>query len=77
MSSRGKGNLVSCVFLLDGAKASCDVQVVMVRAPGAAKGWSAYVPNLFYNVAVPGERMRALHRGVLPVVFLPFSTRKV
>jgi hypothetical protein len=27
---KGKGTLVSCIFLLDGPKASCDVQVVMV-----------------------------------------------
>ena len=26
VSTKGKGTLVSCVFLLDGPKASCDVQ---------------------------------------------------
>ena len=31
VTSKARGNLASCVFLVDGSRASCDVQVVMMR----------------------------------------------
>ena len=49
VTHRGKGNLASCVFLLDGARASCDVQVVMARAPSRSEGmyaFASYVPPI-------------------------------
>lgn len=57
---------MSCTFLLDGAKASCDVNVVLVRRPGSGKGAAAYVPNLFYNLASPGSYAVVRMDAVLP-----------
>lgn len=66
MTTKGRGNLVSCVFLLDGAKASCDVQVVMARKPGATKGVAAYAPSLLYNLAVPSAYGVVRMEAILP-----------
>jgi hypothetical protein len=66
VNARGAGNLVSCIFLLDGKRASCDVQVVLVRKDGLPKGVAAYVPNLLRNLAVrpfavPGSCTTSMH----------------
>ena len=83
VNTRGKGALVSCVFLLDGVKASCDVNVVLARKPGAGGGskkkgegggggsvlggLGLYVPNLFYNLAVPGGGFEVVRmEAILP-----------
>lgn len=63
VSSRGNGNLASCVYLVDGERASCDVQVVLVRAPGSAH---AYVPNLVRNLAAPEQWRVARMEAILP-----------
>ena len=69
VTHRGKGNLASCVFLLDGARASCDVQVVMARAPSRSEGmyaFAAYVPNLLKNVFDPGAWRVVRMEAILP-----------
>ena len=69
VTHRGKGNLASCVFLLDGARASCDVQVVMARAPSRSEGmyaFASYVPNLLKNVFDPGAWRVVRMEAILP-----------
>jgi hypothetical protein len=51
------------VYLVDGERASCDVQVVLVRAPGSAH---AYVPNLVRNLAAPEQWRVARMEAILP-----------
>ena len=63
VASRGSGNLASCVYLVDGERASCDVQVVLVRGPGAAY---AYAPNLIRNLAAPEQWRVARMEAILP-----------
>ena len=63
VTSRGNGNLASCVYLVDGERASCDVQVVLVRGPGAAY---AYAPNLIRNLAAPEQWRVARMEAILP-----------
>lgn len=63
VASRGNGNLASCVYLVDGERASCDVQIVLVRKPGAGY---AYVPNLIRNLAAPEQWRVARMEAILP-----------
>ena len=63
VTSRGSGNLASCVYLVDGERASCDVQVVLVRGPGGAY---AYAPNLIRNLAAPERWRVARMEAILP-----------
>ena len=70
VTHRGRGNLASCVFLLDGSRASCDVQVVMARAPSRSEGIYAFascaVPNLARNVASPEAWRVVRMEAILP-----------
>ena len=70
VTHRGRGNLASCVFLLDGSRASCDVQVVMARAPSRSEGIYAFasyaVPNLVRNVASPEAWRVVRMEAILP-----------
>jgi len=64
VTTRGRGNLASCVFLVDGARASCDVQVTMIRAP--SRGVAAYLPNLARNLANPEAWRVSRMEAILP-----------
>ena len=64
VATRGRGNLASCVFLVDGARASCDVQVTMIRAP--SRGVAAYLPNLARNLANPEAWRVSRMEAILP-----------
>ena len=49
---------------------------VLVRKPGATKGvLAAYVPNLFYNLVMPGEGGRG--RGGVVLYSNSFKTPKI
>ena len=70
VTHRGRGTLASCVFLLDGSRASCDVQVVMARAPSRSEGIYAFasyaVPNLVRNAASPEAWRVVRMEAILP-----------
>jgi hypothetical protein len=67
VNSRGSGNLASVVYLVDGERASCDVQVVLVRAPGQAFGAvQRIMPNLFVNLAAPEGWRVVRMEAILP-----------
>ena len=66
VTSKARGNLASCVFLVDGSRASCDVQVVMMRDPAASRGAFAWAPNLIRNLATPTSWRIARMEAILP-----------
>jgi hypothetical protein len=66
VTSKARGNLASCVFLVDGSRASCDVQVVMMRDPAASRGAFAWAPNLLRNLAAPTSWRVARMEAILP-----------
>ena len=66
VTSKARGNLASCVFLVDGSRASCDVQVVMMRDPAASGGAFAWAPNLIRNLATPTSWRIARMEAILP-----------
>ena len=66
VTSRGNGNLASCVYLVDGERASCDVQVVLVRSPGAGGSVQNYIPNLLVNLAAPEHWRVVRMEAILP-----------
>ena len=71
VTHRGRGTLATCVFLLDGSRASCDVQVVMARAPSSSEGIYAFasylpVPNLVRNAAAPEAWRVVRMEAILP-----------
>jgi hypothetical protein len=66
VTTRGKGNLASCVYLVDGERASCDVQVVLVREPTSPTSGFSSLPNLFRNLAAPDQWRVVRMEAILP-----------
>mgnify|MGYP004068786363 CR=1 FL=1 len=77
VTTRARGNLVTTMFLLDGSKASCDVQVVMIRDKAAADSdadagspanafIASVAPNLFANAWAPSRWKEVRVEAILP-----------